>query len=55
MTDAHIYEVGTVLAQVPKCSHHDNPREHIDYSHNGNGIDNNNKGIEFLKSRQYML
>jgi hypothetical protein len=55
MTDAHIYEVGTVLAQLPKCSHLGNHREHIDYSRNGNGIDNNNKGIKFLGPRNCML
>jgi len=55
MADAHIYGVGTVLAQLPICSRHDNHREHIDYSHNGNGIDNINQGIKFQSSRKCML
>lgn len=54
MADAHFYEVGTVLAQLPKCNHFDNHREPIDYSHNGNGIDNN-QGITFQSSRKCML
>jgi len=30
-------------------------RELIDYSHNGNGIDNNKQGIKFLSPRKCML
>jgi len=55
MADAHIYEVGTVLAQLPNCSHFDNHTEHIDYSQNGNGIDNNKQGIKFQSSMKCML
>ena len=50
MADAHIYEVGTVLTLLPKCSHRDNHRVHVDYSHDGNGIDNNSQGIKFQSS-----
>jgi len=55
MADAHIFEVGTLLAQLPKSSHFDNQREHIDYSHSGNGIDNNIQGIKLQSSRKCML